>query len=108
MRISDWSSDVCSSDLVVPPATIPPDGHDEDLGSRRARSDRPRWSAAGGARRTAGRTADGGGAVHVDRKSVVEGTSVSVRVDLGGRRNITKKKSIDKIYDATLQVKNNK
>src|SRR3546814_18516257 len=28
----------------------------------------------------------------VDRKSVVEGTSVSVRVDLGGRRIIKKKK----------------
>src|SRR3546814_11944841 len=28
-----------------------------------------------------------------DRKSVVEGKSVSVRVDLGGRRNIKKKKT---------------
>src|SRR3546814_13364348 len=31
-----------------------------------------------------------------DRKSVVEGKSVSVRVDLGGRRNIKKKKIKDK------------
>src|SRR3546814_18793186 len=31
-----------------------------------------------------------------DRKSVVEGKSVSVRVDLGGRRIIKKKKTIDK------------
>src|SRR3546814_20624127 len=30
-----------------------------------------------------------------DRKSVVEGKSVSVRVDLGGRRIINKKKSYD-------------
>src|SRR3546814_13768569 len=30
---------------------------------------------------------------HVDRKSVVEGKSVSVRVDLGGRRIIKKKKN---------------
>src|SRR3546814_15223735 len=30
-----------------------------------------------------------------DRKSVVEGKSVSVRVDLGGRRNIKKKKKRD-------------
>src|SRR3546814_11304969 len=29
---------------------------------------------------------------HIDRKSVVEGKSVSVRVDLGGRRIIKKKK----------------
>src|SRR3546814_12406970 len=31
-------------------------------------------------------------AVLIDRKSVVEGKSVSVRVDLGGRRSIKKKK----------------
>src|SRR3546814_18585315 len=34
----------------------------------------------------------GGGFFYRDRKSVVEGKSVSVRVDLGGRRNIKKKK----------------
>src|SRR3546814_19050626 len=33
-----------------------------------------------------------GGAWHEDRKSVVEGKSVSVRVELGVRRNIKKKK----------------
>src|SRR3546814_13790377 len=32
------------------------------------------------------------GKCYEDRKSVVEGKSVSVRVDLGGRRNIKKKK----------------
>src|SRR3546814_6918485 len=26
MRISDWSSDVCSSDLIVPPGTVVPPG----------------------------------------------------------------------------------
>src|SRR3546814_19780561 len=35
----------------------------------------------------------GGGDVDLDRKSVVEGKSVSVRVDLGGRRIIKKKKN---------------
>src|SRR3546814_13815240 len=35
-----------------------------------------------------------------DRKSVVEGTSVSVRVDLGGRRIIKKKKYISHHYFA--------
>src|SRR3546814_18081931 len=37
--------------------------------------------------------ADGGRpAARIDRKSVVKGKSVSVRVDLGGRRNIKQKK----------------
>src|SRR3546814_15160097 len=35
-----------------------------------------------------------GGPVPVDRKSVVSGKSVSVRVDLGGRRIIKKKKAL--------------
>src|SRR3546814_14201427 len=35
-----------------------------------------------------------GSAMVIDRKSVVEGKSVSVRVDLGGRRIIKKKKQI--------------
>src|SRR3546814_13528076 len=37
----------------------------------------------------------GGSKHHLDRKSVVKGTSVSVRVDLGGRR-IIKKKHVNK------------
>src|SRR3546814_20968404 len=71
MRISDWSSDVCSSDLegtnfkhVVAP--------------HHRRSDRV---AGGRSVRLA-----------VDRKSVVSGKSVAVRVDLGGRRIIKKKR----------------
>src|SRR3546814_20179225 len=43
-----------------------------------------------GARATA--TAANQGDLYLDRKSVVEGKSVSVRVDLGGRRIIKKKK----------------
>src|SRR3546814_15340872 len=39
---------------------------------------------------------DGTAAAGPDRKSVVEGKSVSVRVDLGGRRSIKKKKTITK------------
>src|SRR3546814_21148740 len=39
------------------------------------------------------------GEVHRDRKSVVEGKSVSVRVDLGGRRIIKKNKDITDIYE---------
>src|SRR3546814_15665678 len=92
MRISDWSSDVCSSDLPI-------------RGSRRSTASiitRIRWatasccgaptisptlrkrkSASCGRRPPRDRT-------HTDRKSVVEGKSVSVRVDLGGRRIIKK------------------
>src|SRR3546814_6577012 len=102
MRISDWSSDVCSSDLragsFVGPSTRGP-RRERMLarpgGFRRALSGhRPaRWRIAG--RR--------GGALFLpvrtdpqhhpeDRKSVVKGKSVSVRLDLGGRRIIKKKK----------------
>src|SRR3546814_13551274 len=79
MRISDWSSDVCSSDLAPP---------------RRATAT---WTSSCGppalwaTARSPTRTC-------VDRKSVVLGKSVSVRVDLGGRR-IIKKKIIQKRID---------
>src|SRR3546814_14869157 len=83
MRISDWSSDVCSSDLL---------GIDNRLNPLVA-------AVLGG---VAGRlvlpAGDGQQSVGVAdlpmqaraRKSVVEGKSVSVRVDRGGRRIIKK------------------
>src|SRR3546814_14016892 len=103
MRISDWSSDVCSSDLFYRAV--------QDVFRSEWKGHTPKTSrlvhGAGivalgyvmevlalldGARRwedfakglgcLAGRT---------DRKSVVSGKSVSVRVDLGGRRIIKKK-----------------
>src|SRR3546814_19033497 len=93
MRISDWSSDVCSSDLyrfgytkveidepaILSPATQPQDIFDSSTnhvawarpGARPG--DLPfGWHVSGGS----------------DRKSVVQGTRVSVRVALGGRRRI--------------------
>src|SRR3546814_17252540 len=87
MRISDWSSDVCSSYLVradndpeadAPPGfTVPghrtaPPGGLLGLGFR------------GGFRRRFRRGFRGS----LDRKSAVQGKSGSVRVDLGGRRII--------------------
>src|SRR3546814_20310472 len=69
MRISDWSSDVCSSDL---PFFVGP--------VRRVRGALPHPTCQPAVGWCAG-----------DRKSVVEGKSVSVRVDLGGRRIIKKK-----------------
>src|SRR3546814_11558141 len=97
MRISDWSSDVCSSDL----------GRDEALLRLHIGRDRPeqRWllligtvGAAEPLDRSIGFPAcfeqimDAAALVRGDRKSVVSGKSVSVRVDLGGRRIIQKKK----------------
>src|SRR3546814_16959885 len=76
MRISDWSSDVCASDLAV----MRGDGEEA------ARRMRAHLMNATGAleRHAASLKAE-------DRKSVVSGKSVSVSVDLGGRRIITKK-----------------
>src|SRR3546814_13643877 len=93
MRISDWSSDVCSSDLLG--------GHiaHRRLGLRfgathdqaaLARCLQPAAELAGDAEivdRSAAHAIE-----YPDRKSVVSGKSVSVRVDLGGRRIIKKKK----------------
>src|SRR3546814_11539978 len=99
MRISDWSSDVSSSDLLQPPVrrSNAVQLHDsvEDSWStgpgpcpphRRRRGSHP-----------AGRPRTGTG----DRKSVLSGKSVSVRVDLGGRRIIEKKTYIH-VYRASL------
>src|SRR3546814_14297494 len=90
MRISDWSSDVCSSDLIRHRQwSRVHAGRDQPaVPDRRCHSDRGdavRWDPAGERR-------------HVeDRKSVVLGKSVSVRVDLGGRRSINKNKPLDKL-----------
>src|SRR3546814_12979971 len=102
MRISDWSSDVCSSDLILHPFAI---GGDEDRGWRarvdllgQSRRRGEHWLDLGAAgfriilREFADRVGQAGGGVDADligdRKSVVSGKSVSVRVDLGGRRII--------------------
>src|SRR3546814_19467598 len=94
MRISDWSSDVCSSDLQwgrerqydagkQAPAGEPQhlrgqwnahvDQHARDVWADRARQHHPG---------------------HGDRKSVVSGKRVLVCVDMGGRRIIKKNKHI--------------
>src|SRR3546814_17953292 len=91
MRISDWSSDVCSSDLG------------REAGAyRRSESRRSRlfraleYPGCGivqvSARRSRADYPGSGEIRHAidrrdrDRKRVVQGTSVSVRVDFGGRR----------------------
>src|SRR3546814_16644780 len=103
MRISDWSSDVCSSDLRSisgacrsgsrePPARPVPQpdkfGADwEVFDSLRLRG------TYGTGFRIPNVPELFGGVAEGDRKRVVSGKSVSVSVDLGGRRIIKKKKT---------------
>src|SRR3546814_11175683 len=106
MRISDWSSDVCSSDLnwrgssnrkLRPPisgrfvtdefaAKIEDPNICRPLERKNSQSDTVHvfaWKSS------------------IDRKSVASGKRVAVRVDLGGRRHITKTKE-------TQHIKNTK
>src|SRR3546814_19747312 len=99
MRISDWSSDVCSSDLSSPAVSDLVAGRvdimidsvtsqRQNILAKRVRAlgvtslDRhPQLPEVPTIAEAAGR----------DRKSVVWGKSVSVRVNLGGRRTFNKK-----------------
>src|SRR3546814_19048081 len=85
MRISDWSSDVCSSDLGAPRIEF---NHAKALGVLDpVAEDR----GAAGCLHRALELLGEALAMEVDLTSVVSGKSVSVRVDLGGRRIIKKK-----------------
>src|SRR3546814_19169566 len=98
MRISDWSSDVCSSDLSAF------DRHDISIAMlaslvQSIEKSIEIYNLMERDRRLGGlpavirqRIALATHGKPVDRKSVVEGKSVSVRVDLGGRRSIKKKR----------------
>src|SRR3546814_18027283 len=112
MRISDWSSDVCSSDLRHSRAERLADEIDGlhrvlgggagagEGGAGQARSSAAIISTAIGhgirpamvTRRSPPSTRSSGFAGGKDRNSVVEGKRVSGRVDLVGRIIITKKK----------------
>src|SRR3546814_18852366 len=112
MRISDWSSDVCSSDLIagrVPGAARRGCRADDsavaivaavELSARQGRhraGDVGHDHAGGAGGRAVARWLDPRStrvAVDLlDRKSAVSGKSVSVREDLGGRGLIKKKKT---------------
>src|SRR3546814_13906259 len=97
MRISDWSSDVCSSDLAdaIDAAT--------DAATAEAAADAAEAAADAAAAvevsdeaMEAGEAAVAAAAeeatVQEDRKSVVTGKSVAVRGNLGGRRSIKQQK----------------
>src|SRR3546814_8318581 len=77
MRISDWSSDVCSSDLPV-----------QDESALRCRFVRPGGKKSAGPMVPATRFV--GKAIRSEERRV--GKECVVRVDLGGRRILKKKK----------------
>src|SRR3546814_20344592 len=106
MRISDCSSDVCSSDLLGADLFILLSGF-LMMFQYRLRAGREDWNAPGTwtafwTRRffrlaplfyvTLAAALLAGPSSYADRTSVVSGKSVSVRVDLGGRRTSTKTK----------------
>src|SRR3546814_17978954 len=100
MRISDWSSDVCSSDLDGV-TEIP--GAEDVIWNEAFAIGGPactiqQFEQASGVRVDNYAVIDFGGfkdmvdAIDGDRTSVVEGQRDAVRVELGGRRCIKKKK----------------
>src|SRR3546814_17698493 len=105
MRISDWSSDVCSSDLRLDQQRLKlgavDAGEIAEMAARDAEvedqgiaAEIPVGRGLGRRDEDAARTFHdilGAEADVADRKSVVEGKSVSVRVGRGGRRIIKKK-----------------
>src|SRR3546814_19114624 len=108
MRISDWSSDVCSSDLLPAGASAPSFWLVGAHGGAGASSLAALWPLAGDAHGCFPGGAAGESPFVVivaresevglsDRKSVVSGKSVSVRVDLGCRRIIKKKNKAQSI-----------
>src|SRR3546814_17499471 len=118
MRISDWSSDVCSSDLRSRVDVASRSGHGRGLrreyvaqpggDGHRARTAHACGSGVGPVERAAGGKGDpfGGAwsqsrhrwAEHPpDRTSVGKGKSVSGRLDLGGRRTMQKKNNTNQL-----------
>src|SRR3546814_16877381 len=102
MRISDWSSDVCSSDLIAGGLSL----HDFSADGKAIDAVAPQQLIEGVRAVHEFTALAQAGSCHcstsrdppsrqADRKSVVKGQSVSVRVDLGGRRIIKKKNKTD-------------
>src|SRR3546814_17318521 len=111
MRISDWSSDVCASDLgeQAGPADVGDRIHEFAVAGRPGRLGARRESnrADCDEQRTEDRA---NGAHHSSAPSRSEerreGKSVSVRVDLGGSRIITKNKNVKPRILHALRNKN--
>src|SRR3546814_8382422 len=103
MRISDWSSDVCSADLFLAESTeTAPGAHVYLRTSRWSRLPTPilmQWAvddagkvAGFFVRPKPGAKPEAAPSPYLDRTCVVEGKSGSVCVDHGGRRIIKKNK----------------
>src|SRR3546814_20346318 len=103
MRISDWSSDVCSSDLArslrrgggCARRSRSRDSAGADVGylRRSLLASRPGGVAARQTRRRSGRQAPARKASMVDRKDVGAGKGGKGGEDQGGRRFLKKKKN---------------
>src|SRR3546814_18131990 len=111
MRISDWSSDVCSSDLGRLPPALEGVRAQRDLEKAMAVANRTSQFVARLDRDVLAGMApqqlealEGRLARRKERKSVGEGKSVSVGVDLGGR-GIIKKKTHTTIAKTDHQAK---
>src|SRR3546814_18484776 len=102
MRISDWSSDVCSSDLRAPEQRLVGQHlvhavQEHDCEYLVGLSNQFKTQVVPhGSRSAEARSDFEGPSLQQDRKSVVKGKRVSVRVDLGGRR--INKKQTKKIH----------
>src|SRR3546814_15282910 len=86
MRISDWSSDVCSSDLILKVNTKPPPSESDSTDDKSLPPVASRNPSACSLRMSLKLNH---GARRSEERRV--GKELSVRVDLGGRRIIKKK-----------------
>src|SRR3546814_17759558 len=102
MRISDWSSDVCSSDLAPLIIRGAPVGVLHLLSTQAGAYSERHTSLIDQIAIYVASAFNNASLTRRDRKSVVSGKSVSVRVDLGGRRIIKKKKNIIHHYNAHI------
>src|SRR3546814_16364627 len=107
MRISDWSSDVCSSDLPAPlradldrPASIFA-RRQMRIGQRRRRLEQHALAVDVCAEALGARV--GERRLPADRNSVLSGKSVSVCVDIGGRRRLKKQKTTTCLMSYTVR-----
>src|SRR3546814_20364108 len=109
VRISYWSSDVCSSDLTTRGSSSPPEGrHHCTSAASAARRRRPTAQEQVHHGHDEGPVAAAVALEEVPeqhrsdrlhRKSVAEGKSEDVPLDLGGRRIMKKKKRQQTIHD---------
>src|SRR3546814_19318870 len=105
MRISDWSSDVCTSDLrcIANASERPVEQEDDQHETGRNHQHQPLAGRLEILELTTPIEIMAGRKAHLDRKSVVLGKSVSVRVDLGGRRVIKKKTKTHELREQDIR-----